>query len=163
MHLPRPAPCWHSTLTLLPGPRGRANSQLMLASGWDSGQTGCRGPAMCPESLLCHRSLSQPGRARGHFLWPWQDRAPGSSSPASQLTMVATSSPQGLETEISNLNANSLRSPVYTVSTRPGQSDTGPEEIRGFWNKPPTSPPPAYSQPVSPMKTQGSPSHSPAL
>lgn len=30
--------------------------------------------------------------------------------------------PQALGVEVSNLNANSLWSPVYTISTRPGQS-----------------------------------------
>lgn len=94
----------------------------MLASGWDSGQTGCRG-RLCAQRAFCATvpSASQ-AWPRGHFLWPWQDKAPGPSSSASQLTVVATPTPQALEAEVSNLNANSLWSLVYTISTRPDQS-----------------------------------------
>lgn len=132
-------PCWHEPLTFLPGPQGRANSQLMLASGWECGPAGCQGRP-CAQRTFC-ATVPQPGGPSP----PATSCAPGRTGLEAPPLLLITQ----LTTVVTRLPTDSgTRSPQYKCKCAGPQSkagsysrcagrgtcaDTGPKKIRRFW------------------------------
>lgn len=131
------ASCWHRLLTFLSGPRLN-HSQLMLAGSVNRQVVRIshvpREPPVPPfPQPTCPATATScaPGRTG---LQPYLSHITTQLMQAIPTSTLPHPPAKVLETEVSNINANLLRSPVtWQLHWLRTGADTGPEEIRHFW------------------------------